>query len=192
VTFFAEIARILEKELSTRRFQHSLSVARLAGELAERHGADIEEARLCGLVHDCAKEWKPGALVAYVKKRRLKIPHIDHILPSNPNLLHAYVSADVARRNGWLRSAAAERAVAAHTLGCVPMGKLETIVYIADLASYDRAFRGVRTVRAVARKDLRRGLRAALAVKIGHQLRKNKSIHPVTIAVWNSLAEAKA
>ena len=188
---FADIARVLRKELSGNRYRHSLAVARLAGELADIHGGNVSEARLCGLVHDCAKEWSPKKLIAHVNKRKLRVPALGVILATAPNLLHAYVSADVARSRKWISSRAAVLAVSAHTLGRVPMTMLDSIVFIADLASYDRRFPGVRRVRQVARADLRAGLRAALAVKLGHQLRKQKRFHPMPIAVWNGLLDRK-
>ena len=184
---FAAVANVLKKELSDSRYRHSLAVARLAGELAKTHGWDVEDARMAGLVHDCAKEWKPKQLIYYARRRRLKIPDLKFILPSSPNLLHAYVSADVAKHNGWIHTAAQVSAVRAHTLGCVPMGNPESILFVADLAAYDRAFPGVRRIRAVARRDLHAGLREALALKMNHQLRKGKRIHPMPVAVWNSL-----
>jgi putative nucleotidyltransferase with HDIG domain len=99
---FAEISAALSRELSPRRQRHSLAVARLAGELAALHGEDREEARLCGLVHDCAKEWKPEELMKRVTRRRLAVPNLSFIRETSPGLLHAYVSADVARERGWL------------------------------------------------------------------------------------------
>jgi HD superfamily phosphohydrolase YqeK len=81
--------------------------------------------------------------------------------------------------------------VAAHTLGRVPMTPLDMIVFIADLAAYDRAFPGVRRIRQIARANLRAGARAAVALKLEHQLRKNKRIHPTPVAVWNHLLDGK-
>lgn len=184
---FDGVARLLKKQLSPARYRHSLAVARLAGELAARHGWKTEDARLAGLVHDCAKEWTPKELIAYAKRHRLKVPDFRFIVEQSPNLLHAYVSADVARRHGWIRTAAQARAVAAHTLGRLPMGKEESILFIADLAAYDRRFPEARRVRKIARENLKAGLREALAVKFHYQLKKGKRIHPMPVAVWNSL-----
>ena len=46
----------LEQNLSKKRFQHSCNVARAAKQLAQRYGADQEEAYFAGLVHDICKE----------------------------------------------------------------------------------------------------------------------------------------
>jgi predicted HD superfamily hydrolase involved in NAD metabolism len=189
MTAFRDVAAALEKELSARRYRHSLAVARLAGELARRHGWEPAEARMAGLVHDCAKEWRPDDLIAYVRRRKLAVPDLPFILKTSPGLLHAYVSAAVARERGWIETAAQARAVSAHTLGRWPMGVEESVLFIADLAAYDRKFPEARRVRAVAKKDLRAGLREALRVKFHYQLLKSRKIHPMPVSVWNRLLE---
>lgn len=177
----------LEMTLSPHRFRHSLAVAKLSAELARVHGWDVEKARMAGLVHDCAKEWKPKALISHVRRKKLKVPELDLIVKTSPGLLHAYVSADVARRNGWIRDAAQIRAVAAHTLGADRMDVPEMIVFVADLAAYDRTFSEAASVRRTARRDLRAGYREALAVKLDRNVRKSKPIHPQAIRAWNNL-----
>lgn len=184
---FAAVSAILEKRLSRARYRHCLAVARFAADLARRHGWDPGEARMAGLVHDCAKEWSPARLAAHVRRRRLAVPDLPFILANAPNLLHAYVSADVAVTNGWIARGAQARAVAAHTLGAVRMGVPEMVLFVADLASPDRPFPLAFAVRRVARRDLRAGFREALAVKIGYQLRQSKAIHPLPVRAWNAL-----
>lgn len=169
-----------------------MAVARLARELALIHGWNKDDARIAGLVHDCAKEWPPKKLLKHVRRRRLAVPDIPFILKNGPNLLHAYVSADVARQKGWIRTKAQVNAVAAHTLGQLPMGKPESILFIADLAAYDRRFPEARQVRKIARENLHAGLREAFRVKFHYQLLKSKKIHPTPLAVWNSLVDTKA
>ena len=45
----------MEKELDSKRFEHTLGVEYTAACLAMRYGEDISDARLAGLLHDCAK-----------------------------------------------------------------------------------------------------------------------------------------
>ncbi len=184
---FAAVAKILEKDLSRNRYRHCLGVAKLAGELAKIHGWNIEDARMAGLVHDAVKEWKPRKLYNYVRRHRLPIPNLRLIYPRFPNLLHAYVGADVARRQGWIRTPAQIRAVSAHTLGRVPMGIPESILFVADLAAYGRPYPEARRIRKVARRDLRAALVASLIVKFQDQFDRQRPLHPMPVAVWNSL-----
>ena len=50
-----EIKKDLKKHLSPKRYEHTLGVEYTASCLAMKYGADLEKARLAGLLHDCAK-----------------------------------------------------------------------------------------------------------------------------------------
>ena len=50
-----EIKKDLKKLLSEKRFEHTMGVEYTSACLALRYGADMEKARMAGLLHDCAK-----------------------------------------------------------------------------------------------------------------------------------------
>ena len=50
-----KIKEDLKKKLSSKRYEHTMGVEYTSTCLAMRYGADIEKARLAGLLHDCAK-----------------------------------------------------------------------------------------------------------------------------------------
>ena len=50
-----EILKCLKEDLNPERYEHSLGVAEMARELAERFACDPEKAYVAGLLHDCAK-----------------------------------------------------------------------------------------------------------------------------------------
>src|SRR5258708_3701643 len=175
----------LRRLQSPARFAHSKSVARLAGELGEKHGWDPKKARLAGLLHDWAKEWNPADLMKYVKKHRLKVPGYKFVVKTSPNVLHAYVGADTVQRQGFIRDKNSLSAIRSHTLGALVMNQEQKILYVADLASYDRRFQEAGKIREMAFSNLNEGFAAAVALKISAHLRKRKPLHPLTIAVWN-------
>lgn len=180
----AAIRRLVRKNLSARRWKHSLAVARLAARLAETHGWDREKAFRAGLLHDWAKEWPPAKLIAYVKKNRIRVPY-PSITFRRPHLLHGYAGAHVAKRNGWITDPASLRAMAAHTLGAARMGTPEMVLYVADLASPDRRWAEAAAIRREAMGNLRTGFLSALAVKIRDVLGRRRQLHPLTLRVWN-------
>ena len=184
-TRFDALRGRLEKELSGPRFRHSLAVAQVAADLAARHGWNPEKARLAGLLHDCAKEWAPKKLLAHVRRHRVPVPNMDFILKISPNLLHAYVGADRARRAGWTHDAEVLNAMRAHTVGRVPMAVPDKILYVADFAAHDRTFPEAGLVRASAEENLEVGFRAALEHKIRFQLIKGHAVHPLALRLWN-------
>lgn len=176
----------LKKNQSPQRFRHSVNVGNLSAELAEQYEGDPDRARLTGLLHDWAKEWKPTELINYVKKHRLQIPSKDFIVEASPNHLHAYVGADLTRRKKWLTDDEAE-AVASHTFGSLEMSKLQKIVFIADFTSHDRLYRSAKKIRQLAMKDLDKGFEAAVAQKMKFHLKKRKALHPVTHYMWHKV-----
>ncbi len=50
-----DAVNIVKFKLSTRRFNHSVEVAKVAEEMAQRYGADHKKAYITGLLHDYAK-----------------------------------------------------------------------------------------------------------------------------------------
>lgn len=182
-----EVHQFLKKTLSAKRYQHCLNVAQLSSMLAKHHGWDPALAYQAGFLHDCAKEWSPQKLLAYAKKNKLKIPDMKFIQKNNPNLFHAYVGADVAKKKGWLNDRLALAAIRSHTLADLKMSIPQMILYVADFASKDRTYSSARKVRALATKNLRSAYRKALAKKIRWNLKASKPVHPFTIEVWNAL-----
>ena len=82
----------LEKRLKPSRFRHSLGVAETAVKLAKRFGADEEQARVAGLLHDCAREFRNEDMVKEAEKRGIAIGEVER---SMPLLLHADIGACV-------------------------------------------------------------------------------------------------
>ncbi|MCG3204787.1 MAG: hypothetical protein KCHDKBKB_01504 [Elusimicrobia bacterium] len=172
---------------SASRYRHSLSVAEWAAQLGRAHGWSVERARLAGLLHDYAKEWSPKKLKKYVKKRRLSIPNLSFILKTSPNMLHAYVSAEVAKQKKWITNKKDLRAISSHTLGRKKMGLEEKILFVADFSAPGRAYSSAAMIRKIAIKNLEQGFRETLARKIGWHLLKSKPLHPLVIQVWNQV-----
>lgn len=184
--FRKKIDSHLRRNLSRERYVHTLSVARLARALARKHGLPAEKAYLAGLLHDLAKEWSGKKLLVYFR-RKMKYQNGSHYKFA-PHLLHAPVSADLARRVWHVNDREILRAIAGHTLGFVKMAPLEKVLYVADLASTDRKFSMARRIRQMARRNINRAFRAALAEKFHHVIRSGMTLHPLSVRVWNEHA----
>lgn len=189
---FDDISEYLKDTLSKGRYEHSLCVSDLAGKLGKRYGWDEDRARLTGLLHDCVKEWKPSQLLRYAKRHKLKIPLRDLIAKESPNHLHAYVGADFARRQGWIRNPADLKAIASHTFGSSHMTLQEKILYIADFSSVDRVYPKAKLIRKLALKNLDQGFLAAVTFKIKYQMKRMRFIHPVAVEMWNNAIAKKS
>ena len=68
-----KIRKKLEKELDSKRFEHTLGVAYTASALAMCHQADPEKALLAGMLHDCAKCMSNDKKIAICEKHHIPI-----------------------------------------------------------------------------------------------------------------------
>ncbi|MDE2313067.1 MAG: bis(5'-nucleosyl)-tetraphosphatase (symmetrical) YqeK, partial [Elusimicrobia bacterium] len=177
----------LKSSLSPERFAHTLAVAGWAQELAAIWGADQDQARLAGLLHDFGRSIPVPKMPAYARARRLSVPCRDDIARRQPMLLHAYISEDLAKRRG-LGSPAVLQAVRRHTLGGTNMTLLDRVLYVADASSPDRSYREAPAIRRLAQEDLDAAFSACLQAKIAHALARGSWIHPLTVSLWNGIA----
>jgi len=178
----------LRTTLSPSRFEHTLNVASLAESLARRWGADPVKARLAGLLHDAGRRYPPNELARYARQRRLAVPERAIILDLAPMLLHAYVSADIARREFGVTDPETLGAIRRHTLGDRRLGLLDKILYVADACAIDRTHATSAATRALAFDDLDAALKRCIADKLLHAVSRDAWLHPLTVKLWNSLA----
>ena len=86
------------KFMRPARFAHTLSVTRLALDLAAQYGADPEKTAMAGLLHDIARDHSPRGRAAYAAGNRLKVPAFEATLREAPVLIHAYAGAEIAEK----------------------------------------------------------------------------------------------
>ncbi|OGR60509.1 MAG: nicotinate (nicotinamide) nucleotide adenylyltransferase [Elusimicrobia bacterium GWC2_51_8] len=168
--YFSKERRFLKQLLTPARYVHSLSVARLAAELAALHGESPQRAALAGLLHDAARDFGEVRLMRYAVSKKLKIPCFART--AAPILLHSYASAEVARGRFGVRDKTVLRAIALHTSGAARMDTLSKIIYVADLASEDRKFSQAKKIARLARRDLDEAFLAANYVKLKYAAKR--------------------
>jgi len=178
-----QIILVLEKNLSPKLFAHSAGVAETAAKLALMLGADEDNARLAGWLHDCARESVPQDILSLAEASLIEI---DEFCRLQPDLLHAPVGAIVARGLGVLDEAVLA-AISRHTLGAPGMSLLDRIVYVADKIEPGRSYPEVKALRRKVAEDFHGGVLAVAAQGICYLLENKQVIHPLNIAFWNSL-----
>jgi nicotinate-nucleotide adenylyltransferase len=183
----ASLLETLRRSLKPGRFEHTLNVAALAEQLAAKHGLDGQKARTAGLLHDLGRRFPPHELAAYARRRRLPAPRRAALIAREPMLLHAYASADIAKRELGVTDPEILSAVSKHTLGARKMSPLDKVVYVADACSADRTHPGVAATRRLALRDLDGALRRCVKDKLDHARAREAWIHPATLSLWNSL-----
>jgi len=121
------------------------------------------------------------------------VPRLAEVLERQPLLLHAYVSADLARRRFGVNDREVLAAIAEHTLGQPGMGPLQRLLYVADACSQDRPHEAAGRIRSIALRDLDRALVEAARNKCDWVERSDRWVHPKSRALlrW-ALARANA
>ncbi len=144
----------LRHKLGIGRFEHTMGVAYTAACLAMRYGADMEDAELAGLLHDCAKQYDNETLLKRAAKYGLQVSDAER---RNPSLLHAKVGAYLAEHKYDVEKQEILDAIRFHTTGRPGMSLLEKIVYVADYIE-PRRFKApnLKKIRELAFLDLDR------------------------------------
>jgi predicted HD superfamily hydrolase involved in NAD metabolism len=176
------IAEKLRKLLGPSRFKHSLRVREKVLHLSKFHRIDLKKAAIAGLLHDAARFLDRKGLLKFAEKIKLKIDPISRI---EPKLLHAPISARIARKKFGIRDKQILRAIATHTLGRKRMTMLEKIVYVADHTEEGRSHAGVRKARKLAKSDLDKAIVAISSSMIKYLLNNDLPVHPATFEVRN-------
>ncbi|HBL13931.1 MAG TPA: phosphohydrolase [Cyanobacteria bacterium UBA11162] len=165
------------------RLQHSLGVEQMCIELAEYYALNIEQAAQAGLMHDLAKYFKPTQLLHMARQEGIEV---DPICEMNPHLLHADVSAIVARDELGIRDEAVLEAIALHTLGRPGMSELSCIVFLADSLEPGRGDTPeLATLRQVTRQDLHKAIWLTCDYSLKFLINTRRFIHPRTILTRN-------
>lgn len=172
----------LEQRLSPKRFRHSCNVARAARQLAQRYGADMEKAYFAGLLHDICKE-EP-----FAEQQRLMLAGDfapDEAELHSKKLWHGIAGAYFLQSEFGITDTDILNAVRFHTVGRDHMSLLEEIVYMADLISDERDFKGVGKMRRLAQENLQSAMLEALRDAAATVLKKGGLLPQYTIAAYN-------
>lgn len=117
----------LKGNLDEERLLHSLGTAQCAAELAEKFGQDEKKAYIAGLLHDCAKCLEKEKIAKIAETLELKDGEL-----SNFKVLHAPVSAYIAKKEFNIEDEEILSAIRWHTLGRLDMSLFEKIIFLAD------------------------------------------------------------
>lgn len=178
-----EIKNVLKKELSEKRFFHSLCVMEMCEKLALHYNVNVDDAKLVGLAHDIAKEIPSDEKIKYARENNIPINNVEQSLPT---LLHAKIGADICRKQFDFSDKLC-KAISLHTTGGENMDMLSKILFIGDGIGLDRTYEEVNYIRDLAFEDLNSSILCMLEFTIKECLEKNKPIHIDTILARNWL-----
>ena len=181
-----QIQEYVKKQLSDKRYYHSICVMKRSEELAKKYRADVEIAKKIGIAHDVAKEMSEEEKLKYVKENNIEIDDTER---SNTSLLHAKIGKDIAiKKFGFTESMG--QAIANHTTGNVDMDIYSKILFIADRTSEDREFQDLEYLNELADKGIDEAVLYILDKKIQLQIKKRALIHINGIIARNYILDS--
>lgn len=177
-----EMTSKLKSSLLEKRFIHSVGVMNMAVKMAEHYGADVEKARIAGLLHDCAKNLSKEELFQKCEEYNLEL---DNVLVSSHGLIHGLVGAEIARREYGVCDDEIYDAIYYHTVGKPNMSLLTQIIYIADGIEENRDYDGVERIRTLAFENIDKALVQQIDSTIKSVLSKGGLLHTATVNTRN-------
>ncbi len=177
-----EMTAVLEQRLSQKRFKHSCNVAEAARELAKQYGGDPEQAYFAGLVHDICKE------MPFEEQEQLVLAsdlHPDVAELHSKKVWHGIAGAQLLRTQYGITDADVLNAVRFHTVGRAHMSLLEEIIYMADMISEERDYKGVGKMRKLAHENLQEAMLEAIRDSAAAVLKKGVMLPEYSIAAYN-------
>lgn len=182
---FADMQSKLESRLKPSRYRHSVGVSETAVFLAERFGVDVEKARVAGLLHDCARQYKNDDLKDEADKRGISYGDIEKEMPL---LLHAYIGSYLVEEEYGITDSEIKQAIYRHTVGGARMTDLDKIVYFADMIEPNRDYPEVEELRRLSRTvSLDEMLLEGLRQSIIFVAQKGSYVHPDTVTAYNEI-----
>ena len=161
------------------RYRHTIGVARTADLLAQRHGIDPARARIAGLLHDLARLFPGDRLIAECEARRMPIDAFER---AHPIVLHARLSAEIARESYAVDDPQILSAIRTHTLGASRMSPLDKVVFLADALEPGRDFTERAALYQTALRDLDAATIGVLQSTVAYLRKRGLSIAPQTAA----------
>lgn len=176
--------RLVAEKLSYEKFQHSVGVEVLAGELAKRNGLDEYAAQLAAITHDLAKSYSHREQLEKADKWKLIYYPEDR---EHPQVIHGRISAYLLKDEYGVTNQDILNAVANHTLGRPDMSDLEMLIYSTDLTEPGRNYDGVDKLRQKLYYDLRGGTLACMEHTLSYLRQMDRAVHPLTVLAYQDL-----
>lgn len=182
-----ELENLAKTELSPKRYNHTLAVRKLAKELAEKYGEDVEKVQIAALLHDITKEIP----MKTQRKTLNELKNSQNYDKISDNCIHSITGYYYAKDNLNIDNDEILNAIRYHTTARLGMSLCEKIIYIADKTSYDRDYSDVTRLRDIGFVNLDNCMIEILAFTMQTLLKKQKAIALDTINCYNDLVASK-
>ncbi len=185
---FAWLRKKAYAMLDPKRVPHVAGCEEEAARLAKRWGADEEQAREAGILHDITKKEKLDEQLRLCEKYGIILDEMER---SEGKLLHAKTGAGIAKYEFGCDDEV-YGAIYWHTTGHEDMTLLEKVIYMADYIEPNRDFPGVEELRRLAYTDLDGALELGFKMSIEDMRSRGIVPHERTLGALAYITAARS
>lgn len=172
----------VRRHLTEKRFYHCECVAESCAQLAKKYGADVEKARLAGILHDIMKDTPAEEQLKIIEEFGIMLTESER---KNQKLWHAVSGAAFAEHALGVTDREVLDAIACHTGGKSGMTLLDKVLFVADYISADRDYPGVEELRRLAESSLEEVMIEGIAFTIPERMAARLTLEPRSIDAYN-------
>ncbi len=165
--------KLAKRNLSAKRYQHTLNVRKLALKLAKQYGADEEKVEIAALLHDICKERPKSELLQMLRDNDIMT---QNAADKPQSVWHAAAGMVYAANELGIEDPEILDAIACHTSARPGMTLVDKVLYMADMCSEDRSYPEVEELRKLLKKDLDKALIRALQYSLQWLKEEHKQI----------------
>ncbi len=171
-------------KLSPKRFGHAERVVAVIEEIARYNDLSLEDCRVIGWLHDCAKEENKSVFLGLLRRGLLSL---DTETYEQPSLWHGFHAAYIGQRAFGIESPSLLDAVRYHTTGTPGLSREGLALFVADYSEPGRPMTWAPEIREQAKTDLSGAALRVCREKIRFVLAKGRKPHSRGIAFLESL-----
>lgn len=184
----SECDELAQKMLTKKRYEHSKNVQKAAIELAKIYECDEYKISIAAILHDIMKNKTDGELLNFFNKH-------DIVLNKNelksPSTWHSKAGYIFLKDELNIKDQQILNSVLYHTTAKRGMSEFEKIIYVADYISKDRMFKGVKSARKLAKRDLDLAMLHSLRNVLYNLSSSCKPIHSNSFECYDELVVDK-
>ncbi len=184
---FEELSEISLSLHKAKRVPHAIGCSQTAQALAQHYGADENDARRAGILHDITKALNGDEQLKLCENYAMILDNFER---EHPKLLHAKTGAVIAERIFGENETVCS-AIRWHTTGRADMSLQEKILYLADYMEPNRSLEGVEELRRLTWIDPDAAMRMGLEMSIRHVTSNGAKVDPHSLAALRFLQERK-
>lgn len=181
---FEQIQNELKKTMKKNRYQHVYRVSAVAEQIAEHYHLPVENIKIAGLIHDCAKDYTFTQLNSLINKYKISLNEVERHIPK---IWHAYVGAEMAKDIFQIDNQEILDAIRYHSTASVRLGLMGKVLYIADKIEPNRKSIKTKELWQLIWKDINMAMLELLDRELRYLILKKLVIHPDTLEARNKI-----